>query len=30
MFLKCNLVHGDFSEFNLLYYKGNLVIIDVS
>lgn len=30
MFLKCNLVHGDFSEFNLLYHKGELVIIDVS
>ncbi|KAJ8716258.1 hypothetical protein PYW08_013543 [Mythimna loreyi] len=30
MFNVCKLVHADLSEFNLLYHKGNVVIIDVS
>ncbi|KAF6161466.1 hypothetical protein GIB67_009345 [Kingdonia uniflora] len=27
---KCKLVHGDLSEYNILYYEGHLHIIDVS
>ena len=27
---KAKLVHGDFSDFNLLYYKGKVYVIDVS
>ncbi|KAL0822716.1 hypothetical protein ABMA28_004733 [Loxostege sticticalis] len=30
MFNICKLVHADLSEFNLLYHKGNIVVIDVS
>lgn len=30
MFLKAKLVHGDLSEYNMLYHNGELVIIDVS
>ncbi|XP_052754934.1 serine/threonine-protein kinase RIO1-like isoform X1 [Galleria mellonella] len=30
MFNVCKLVHADLSEFNLLYHKGNIVVIDVS
>lgn len=30
MYNKCKLVHADLSEFNLLYYNGELFIIDVS
>ena len=30
MFQECKLVHGDLSEYNLLYYKGHLWVIDVS
>uniref|UniRef100_A0A336LVC2 Serine/threonine-protein kinase RIO1 n=1 Tax=Culicoides sonorensis TaxID=179676 RepID=A0A336LVC2_CULSO len=30
MYKKCKLVHADLSEFNILYHKGKLVIIDVS
>ncbi|CAH2981200.1 unnamed protein product [Chilo suppressalis] len=30
MFNICKLVHADLSEFNMLYHKGALVIIDVS
>lgn len=30
MFQKCRLVHGDLSEYNMLYYKDKLWIIDVS
>jgi RIO kinase 1 len=30
MFHKCNLVHGDLSEYNMLYHQGKLIFIDVS
>jgi RIO kinase 1 len=30
MFHKCRLVHADLSEYNILYFKGHLWIIDVS
>ncbi|KAG7387920.1 Serine/threonine-protein kinase RIO1 [Phytophthora boehmeriae] len=30
MYQKCRLVHGDLSEYNILYYQGKLFFIDVS
>jgi len=30
MYQECNLVHGDLSEYNILWYKNRPVIIDVS
>ena len=30
MFHECKLVHGDLSEFNLLYHEGQAYFIDVS
>uniref|UniRef100_A0A0R3RXU0 Serine/threonine-protein kinase RIO3 n=1 Tax=Elaeophora elaphi TaxID=1147741 RepID=A0A0R3RXU0_9BILA len=30
MFNDCNLVHGDLSEFNILYHENDVYIIDVS
>lgn len=30
MVQECKLVHGDFSEFNLLHYDGHVFVIDVS
>jgi RIO kinase 1 len=30
MFLQAKLVHGDLSEFNLLYWEGKIIMIDVS
>nr|XP_023014701.1 serine/threonine-protein kinase RIO1-like [Leptinotarsa decemlineata] len=30
MYNKCKLVHADLSEFNMLYYNGQIYIIDVS
>ena len=30
MFIHAKLVHGDFSDYNILYHKGKLYIIDVS
>jgi RIO kinase 1 len=28
LWLSCNLVHGDLSPFNILYWQGNATIID--
>lgn len=30
LYNKCKLVHADLSEYNILYYNGSIVIIDVS
>lgn len=30
LYFKCKLVHGDLSEYNLLWYKDQLWVIDVS
>ncbi|RCV32004.1 hypothetical protein SETIT_6G223100v2 [Setaria italica] len=30
LYQKCKLVHGDLSEYNVLYFEGHLYIIDVS
>ena len=30
MFSRCKLVHGDFSEYNLLWFENEIVVIDVS
>lgn len=30
LYQECRLVHADLSEYNLLYYKNELVVIDVS
>jgi len=30
MYQECKLVHGDLSEYNMLYYKETIYIIDVS
>ncbi|CAO2211618.1 unnamed protein product [Urochloa humidicola] len=30
LYRKCKLVHGDLSEYNVLYFEGHLYIIDVS
>lgn len=30
MFVEAKLVHGDFSEYNILYHENQLVVIDVS
>ena len=30
IYQKCKLVHADLSEYNILYFKGHLYIIDVS
>lgn len=30
LYQKCRLVHADLSEYNILYHKGDLYIIDVS
>ncbi|KZC14712.1 Serine/threonine-protein kinase RIO1 [Dufourea novaeangliae] len=30
LYNKCKLVHADLSEYNMLYYNGSIVIIDVS
>ena len=30
LFQTCKLVHADLSEYNILYYKGDIYIIDVS
>lgn len=30
MYQECRLVHADFSEYNLLLYEGQIVVIDVS
>ena len=28
LFLRCNIVHGDLSPYNVLYYRGRVVVID--
>jgi RIO kinase 1 len=28
LFLRCNIVHGDLSPYNILYHRGRVVIID--
>lgn len=30
LYQECRLVHADFSEYNLLYHEGHIVVIDVS
>ncbi|KAJ0988862.1 hypothetical protein J5N97_007218 [Dioscorea zingiberensis] len=30
LYQKCKLVHGDLSEYNILYFEGHLYMIDVS
>lgn len=30
LYQRCKLVHGDLSEYNILYFEGHLYIIDVS
>lgn len=30
LYQECRLVHADFSEYNLLYHDGHIVVIDVS
>ncbi|KAI3684432.1 hypothetical protein L6452_33656 [Arctium lappa] len=30
LYQKCKLVHGDLSEYNILYHEGHMFIIDVS
>ncbi|KAJ1479697.1 RIO1 family-domain-containing protein, partial [Baffinella frigidus] len=30
LFQACKLIHGDLSEYNLLYYEGRVIVIDVS
>lgn len=30
MYVDAKLVHGDFSEYNVLYHENQLIVIDVS